>query len=77
MEGSDWKDTQLLGRMEVLENLDTQSRVLRGTVAPNGAAHTVSMPCHAVLAPAQAWLHVTSLRPVVVVTPQLQRQDDS
>ncbi len=44
MEGSDWKDTPLLGRLEVLENLDNQSRVLRGTVAPNGAAHTVRMP---------------------------------
>ena len=33
MEGSDWKDTPLLGRLEVLENLDTQSRVLRGTVS--------------------------------------------
>ena len=42
MEGSDWKDTPLLGRLEVLENLDAQSRVLKGTVSPNGAAHTVS-----------------------------------
>ena len=43
MDGSDWKDTPLLGRLEVLENLDAQSRVLKGTVSPNGAAHTVSM----------------------------------
>ena len=42
MEGSDWKDTQTLGRLDVLENLDAHSRVLKGTVAPNGAAHTVS-----------------------------------
>ena len=43
MDGSDWKDTPLLGRLEVLENLDAQSRVLKGMVSPNGAAHTVSM----------------------------------
>ena len=43
MQGSDWKDTRLLGRLEVLENLDAQSRVLKGTVSPNGAAHTVRL----------------------------------
>lgn len=43
MEGSDWKDTQLLGRLEVLENLDAQSRILKSTVIANGAAHIVSM----------------------------------
>lgn len=43
MDGSDWKDTQLLGRLEVLEDLDAQSRVLKGTVSPSGAAHTVSI----------------------------------
>ncbi|KAL3141693.1 hypothetical protein ABBQ32_004380 [Trebouxia sp. C0010 RCD-2024] len=49
MEGSDWKDTPLLGRLEVLENLDTHSRVLRGTVSPNGAAHTMCAPREVVL----------------------------
>lgn len=43
MEGSDWKETPMLGKSEVLENLDAQSRVLKGTVSPKGAAHSVSM----------------------------------
>ena len=44
MEKSDWKDAPILSRLEVLEVLDAQSRVLKGTVLPNGAAHTVSSP---------------------------------
>ena len=44
MEKSDWKDAPILSRLEVLEVLDAQSRVLKGTVLPNGAAHTVSTP---------------------------------
>lgn len=43
MDGSDWKDTPMLGKSEVLETLDAQSRVLKGTVSPKGAAHSVSM----------------------------------
>lgn len=43
MDRSDWKDTPLLSQLEVLEVLDTQSRVLKATVLPNGAAHAVSL----------------------------------
>ena len=43
MDRSDWKDTPLLSQLEVLETFDAQSRVLKGTVLPHGAAHTVSV----------------------------------
>ena len=44
MDKSDWKgDAPLFSRLEVLETLDAQSRVLKGTVLPSGAAHTVSL----------------------------------
>lgn len=43
MDKSDWKgDAPLFSRLEVLETLDAQSRVLKGTVLPSGAVHTVS-----------------------------------
>ena len=42
MDRSDWKDTPLLSQLEVLEVLDAQSQVLKGTVLPHGAANTVS-----------------------------------
>ena len=45
MDRSDWKDTPLLSQLEVLEVLDKQSRVLKATVLPNGAANTVSSCC--------------------------------
>ena len=43
MDKSDWKDTPLLSQLEVLENLDANSRVLKGTVLPHGAAHAVRL----------------------------------
>lgn len=43
MDKSDWRgNAPLFSRLEVLETLDAQSRVLKGTVLPSGAAHTVS-----------------------------------
>ena len=42
MEKSDWKDAPILSQLEVLEVLDAQSRILKGTILPDGAANTVS-----------------------------------
>ena len=42
MDKSEWKgDAPLFNRLEVLETLDAQSRILKGTVLPSGAANTV------------------------------------
>ncbi|DBA89089.1 hypothetical protein WJX77_009682 [Trebouxia sp. C0004] len=49
MDRSDWKDTPLLSQLEVLEVLDSQSQVLKGTVLPHGAANTMCAPRELVL----------------------------
>ena len=44
MDKSDWSaSAPLFSRLEVLETLDAQSRVLKGNVLPSGAANAVSM----------------------------------
>lgn len=43
MTKSDWSaSAPLFSRLEVLETLDGQSRVLKGNVLPSGAANAVS-----------------------------------
>ena len=44
MTKSDWSaSAPLFSRLEVLETLDAQSRVLKGNVLPSGAANAVSL----------------------------------